>query len=114
MDILDEPKKEIYDVLKTLTGVNAYQIRPEILPENEMPIVTFYVSLNIPRYALDKGIGKQDIEVTIDIWAKNSKDTGSVLIELEDKMREIDYLMSGAIDIPDAEGYSHLSAKFVY
>lgn len=112
--MIEEPSKLIYDTLKAISGVTVYQNRPEILPENQMPIVLFSVVGNSPLYTLQKDVANQKYEVNVEIYAKDSVETTSALKQVESAMRNIDFLMSGSINIPDPENYSHKSVKFVY
>ena len=66
----DEPKKQIYSILSQIPGIKVYQIRPERIAV--FPSVTFYVSNNTPSYCLDHTVGRKNIEITVDIWGKNS------------------------------------------
>ena len=111
MTTLVEPKKAIMTILNTV-GTTVYQARPEVI--EVFPCITFEVSNNAPQYTLEKEIGKQDIDVTIHIWGKTSKETGSLLTTLETKMRNSNYTLLGSSDLVDTEGYSHLVTRFTY
>ena len=118
---MDEPKAEIYDKLSEITQitvngtpktVTVYQQRPEVL--ESFPCITFNISSNVPKYQLDKDIGRQDIVVKVDLWAETSIESGLLLIAVEAKLKELDYLLSFNSDIADPEGYSHLTTQFTY
>jgi hypothetical protein len=104
-----EPKKDIYTILSGIEGVNVYQARPEI--EVVYPCIIFYVSGNTPEYVLEKDIGYQDIEVTIDIYDKTSKESGLLLGSLESAMLKEGYRMTYCTDVPNDVG-SHITTRF--
>lgn len=115
---MHDVKEEIYNILKK-TGFKVYQNRPEKLVE--LPCVTFYILNNTPSYSLYPEVLKQNIEVIVDIWAKTSKETGSMLGEIFAKMLDYKYILQSNTDVYDNAignssnaGYSHLSLKFVY
>lgn len=113
---LDEPKAEIYAILQEVAvaglEIEVYQERPEVI--ESFPCMTFRISNNVPQYDLDKSIGKQDIIVIIDIWAETSVDSGKVLVALESKMKEYNYLLAFNGDVPDPEGNSHITTQFTF
>lgn len=103
-----EPKQDVYTILKTVAE-NVYQSRPEI--EVKYPCLIFQVTENTPEYVLEKGIGFQRIEITIDIYDKTSKGSGELLATLTDTMMENDYRLVFSSDIPNDEG-SHITTRF--
>lgn len=103
-----EPKRDIYTILSEVTS-NVYQARPELAVE--YPCMIFYISSNVPSYVLEKKIGYQEIEVTIDIYAKTSKESGSLLNSLVAKMLENNYRMVFNADVPNDE-VSHITTRF--
>lgn len=107
--MISEPKKDIYDILSAIEGVTVYQRMADI--EVNIPCMIFSISGNTPEYVLAKEVGYQDIEVDIDIYAKNSSESGSLLITLESEMLSNDYRMISCLDVPD-ENYSHITTKF--
>jgi hypothetical protein len=94
-----------------------YQNRPEnLMGENglEAPIITYEIANNILNACLDKTAGKQDTEITIDIWT-NSSEEGEILLEkLEETMRENNWLITFSMDIPDPDGICHINSRFTY
>jgi len=107
-----EPKASIFTKLKEINGITVYQIRPEILSIDLFPIVTFFVSSNVPEYDLKGNIGTQDIEITIDIWGKTSQSTGVIMKSVVSKMLDLSYLCTHNMDVQDPEGFSHLNLRF--
>ncbi len=105
---MDEPKADIYTILSQLEA-NVYQARPEQVIE--YPCITFFVSSNIPGYVLEKEIGFQNIEVTIDIYTKTSKESGSLLASLESLMLDNNYRLVFSADIPNDDS-SHITTRF--
>lgn len=105
-----EPKKDIYTILSGIDGVTVYQARPEVL--KEFPCITFSIAENIPEYTLEKEIGYQEIVVVIDIYANTSTESGSLLATLVDGMLEEGYRMTFCSDVPDPDGYSHITTRF--
>jgi len=106
---MKEPKKEIYAILSGISGATTYQMKPRVL--EDLPCFLFRVANNIPRYSLDKEVEYQDIEVAIDIFAKTSKETGSLLASLVDEMIDNGYRMVFCSDIPD-DNLSHIATIF--
>jgi hypothetical protein len=104
-----EPKADIYTILNAIEGVNVYQSRPDVIAE--FPSLTFYIGSNIPEYELEKEIAYQDIEVVIDIYAKTSKESGSLLASLEDTMLENNWRLIYNADVPEND-VSHITTRF--
>lgn len=110
-----DPKKDIYTLLRTVSSsVTVYQSRPEVI--KDLPSFTFEVSRNAPRFTLNKTLGPQDIEITIDIWAETSKESGTLLKALVDTMLQANYMLSFNSDVPDPspEKISHVTTQFIY
>lgn len=121
MDKIIEPKSTIYNKLKEITSievnegaraVSVVQERPDEIVLDNLLMITFRINSNVPKYTLEKEVAKQDIEVAIDIWALSSIESGLLLIAVEEKMRELDYLLTFNMDIPDPKGYSHITTQF--
>lgn len=104
-----EPKEDLYTILNSIAGVTVYQTRPEVL--QNFPCITFNIGSNIPEYDLSKEITHQDIDAVIDIYAETSKETGSLLASLQQKMIDNDYRMVFCMDIPD-DNASHITTRF--
>jgi hypothetical protein len=109
-----EPKAEVYSILSTVTveglDINVYQARPEII--ESFPSVTFFISSNVPSYDLSREVGPQDIEVTVDIWAETSSDSGLIFKAVESAMKESDYRLTFSTDVADPDGISHINTVF--
>lgn len=106
---METKKTEIYNLLAS-TGYTVYQERPEII--ESFPSITFRITRNVAEYSLDRSIGRQNVEVAIDLWARNSSETSQMLVDVEAVMISNDYVMSGNYDIPDE--VSHISLLFNY
>lgn len=117
---LVEPKQTIYEKINELVDdfndLDVYQGRPEVIEglQNGRRVITFYIANNVPEYDLDKVIERQNITVAVDIWANTSSESGELLVALEAKMKEINYLLSFNTDILDPDGISHLATQFIY
>lgn len=113
---MDDTRKTIYDILKSLVvefpTLKVYQQRPEVL--ESFPCITFNIESNIPTYTLDRGIGRQTIVVKVDIWTQSSNNGKDVLIEVENVLRNIDYLLTYNLDILDSSGIFHITTQFTY
>lgn len=103
------PKTDIVTILKQLNA-EVYQIRPEVL--EVFPCVTYYIADNRPELVLEKEIGYQEIKVVIDIYANTSVEAGDLLTDLEEKMRAEDYRLDYSADVPDPDGYAHITTRF--
>lgn len=109
-DVFYEPKSDINALLSTLSGVEVSQERPE--KEEQLPWITFSISNNNAKLNLDRGIGYQEVEVTLDILAKESVESGELLKALEGLLRENDMHLTFSRDVPDPDGYSHIATRF--
>ncbi|MDO4979152.1 MAG: hypothetical protein Q4E47_03310 [Candidatus Saccharibacteria bacterium] len=105
------PKPEIVSKLKelgfpvTLSSQNVF---------NEVPAITYRITGNSAQYDLDNEIVKQDIAVTLDIYADDSVTASSLLVQVEAKMRELKYRLQNSLDVPSPEGaLYHINATFV-
>lgn len=104
------PKTEVYNALKDIT-TNVLQGSQKTIVD--VPAITFYVSDNAAELNLSNEIARQDIEVTIDVWAKNSTEADTLLNQVEEKMREIGYRLSFSMDVPDPQNICHINTRFV-
>jgi hypothetical protein len=103
-------KKEIFEKLSEIEGVEVFQLRPA--SGLTLPCIIFQLSdLNI-QVNLDKELINQSEEYTIDIYAQKTTETSSILSSVEEKMRELGYVMEFAGDIPDPDSISHLNTRF--
>lgn len=90
-----------------------YQDRPEIL--TSITCYTFNVSNNVPDTLLDKSLGADHIEVTIDIFASTTIEVGRMLKALESKMRDNNYTLVFNTNVPDPDmKVRHKTTKFIY
>ena len=104
---MKEPKSEIYTILSGLGS--AYQMKSGVT--RDMPCYIYEVTGNSPIYSMDKKVVYQNIEVTIDIYAENSKGSGVLLTTLVDTMLESNYRMTYSSDISN-DKYSHIATVF--
>jgi len=108
MSILQSPKSEIYNKLKE-TGYTVYQNRPEVL--GVLPCIVFSIGDNSGVYTFTD-LGYQNIIVDIDIYADTSTGSSTILTAVESEMRELGYMLTSSLDIPDPDLISHVSATF--
>jgi hypothetical protein len=108
------PKADVYATLQTLQDntpdLVIYQVRPEVL--TTFPCLTFQISDNSATLELVGDIGEQNIEVTINIYANTSKESGELLIAVEGAMRGEGYKMISSFDVPDEDMISHIVTRF--
>ncbi len=107
---LYEPKSIIYGLLKDIEGATVYQVRPEAI--TSFPCITFSISNNNVILDLDKDIGYQNLEVTIDIWSKTSTEGGVLFSTIEGILREEGMKLDFSSDIPDPDGVRHITTRF--
>ena len=103
------PKTDIYAALNTL-GVTVRQASQKT--EAVIPSITFFVADNALELDLSNEISRQDILVTIDIWASNSANADTLLSGVETKMRELGYRLSFVLDVPDPTNICHINTRF--
>lgn len=104
------PKSDVYNALKDITP-NVLQGSQKTIVD--IPAITFYVSDNAAELNLSNEIARQDIEVTIDVWAKNSSAADTLLSQVEAKMRELGYRLSFSMDVPDPQNICHINSRFI-
>ncbi len=104
------PKSEVYNALKGITSNVLQRSQKTIV---EVPAITFYVSDNAAELNLDNEIAKQDIEITVDVWAKTSSAADTLLSQVEAKMRGIGYRLSFSMDVPDPANICHINSRFI-
>lgn len=113
---MTEPKSTIYAKLLEISTldplIKVYQGRPEKIAT--LPCITFNIESNVPNYALNKQVSHQSITVKIDIWAETSKQSGSILKMVIEKMLELNYRCTFNQDIEDPTGISHITTQFIY
>jgi hypothetical protein len=106
---MNEPKSDIYTILSGISGATTYQMRPGVM--KDIPCYIYQITGNTPTYSLEGEIEYQDISVSIDIYANNSKESGSLLTTLVETMIDSGYRMIYASDIPD-DNLSHIATEF--
>lgn len=104
------PKHDIYEALSTIPSVTVRQASQKT--EAVIPSITFFISDNALELDLSNEISRQDILVTIDIWAENSSAADTLLSQTETKMRELGYRLSFQIDVPDSQNICHINTRF--
>lgn len=105
-------KVEIYNKISEIPNVTVYQQRPKVL--EVFPCITFNFESNVPTYTLDKDHGRENATVKIDIWTKSSVDASNILVFLEAKMLELDYILTFNTDILDPSGIFHITTQFKF
>lgn len=114
------PKNDIFAALSTITYVESETLEVKNVTvrqasqktEATIPSITYFISDNDLELTLDNEISKQDILVTVDIWAKTSSEADSFLLQAEAKMRELGYRLSFQIDVPDPQNICHINTRF--
>ena len=105
------PKSDIYAALSTIPNVTVRQASQKT--EAVIPSITFFISDNTLELNLSNEISRQDILLTVDIWASNSSNADALLLEAENKLRDIGYRLSFMIDVPDPANICHINTRFV-
>ena len=108
---MDNSTKKVYNLLKS-TSRKVYQNEPDV--KSDLPCITFYIANDVPQVGLDKDIKKQDIEVVVDFWGKDSKITGEMFREIEAVMRANGFILSFNTAINESDDYSHVNTRFIY
>ena len=103
------PKSDVYNSLKTL---KYYVSQTQPTEFNDLPAITFRVGDNSVNLDLDNTIISQDIEIIIDIWAEDSVTASTVLSQVEEVMRQINYNMSFSSDVPNVGNLYHINCRF--
>lgn len=103
------PKTDIYDALDT---IDVRVLQGSQKTSAVIPSITFFISDNSTELNLSNEIARQDILVTVDIWAKNSTEADSLLSQAETKMRELGYRLDFMMDVPDPENIAHITTRF--
>jgi len=103
------PKSDIYNSLKTL---NYYVSQTQPTTFNDLPAIIFRVGDNSINVDLDNTIISQDIEIIIDIWAEDSVTASQVLSQVEEVMRQNNYIMSFSNDVPNTGNLFHINNRF--
>lgn len=103
------PRTDVYNALNTI-DVTVRQASQKV--EAEIPSITFFISDNALELNLSNEISKQDILITVDIWAHNSSDGDDLLSQAETKLRELGYRLAFMLDVPDPENICHINTRF--
>lgn len=104
------PKADVYTALSTISGVTVRQSSQNVA--NEVPSITFRVSDNALELDLSNEIVKQDILITVDVWAATSSAADTLLASVETKMRGLGYRLSFQMDVPDPSNICHINTRF--
>lgn len=116
MNKVQDIKANIYGLLNSVTytvgTVKVYQNWPTT--SAEFPCVTFSVVNNSPRYALDKEINYQDVEISINFWASKPSQTSSMLSDAELVLRNHGYLLQTSESLIEEDGSSHIYTVFKF
>ena len=104
------PKSDVYTALNSISNVTVRQASQKT--EAVIPSITFFVSDNAVSLNLDNEISRQDILVTVDIWASNSSKADTLLSKVETKMRGLGYRLSFVMDVPDPANICHINTRF--
>lgn len=105
------PKPEIYSKLCEISGVDVSQSSQNIFKQT--PAITYRIDGNTADYYLENDIASQQILCTIDIWTDDSTTASRLLAQVEAKMRELNYRLNNALDVPAPEGaLYHINATF--
>lgn len=111
---LYDPKADLYSILSeieySIDDVVVLQRQQDALAS--VPCITFNVSDNRATIDLGKELGFQDIEVILDFYGNTSKETGAMLQEAEAELRANGYVLQFSADVPDPDGYHHISTRF--
>ena len=109
--ILDYRKK-VYDLLKTIEGVEVYQSRPEII--DTIPSITFRVEEYSPNYHLNRDIALDNWQIRIDIWHTNFTNAHALLEDIERLLIENNLKLNACRDIEDPDNVAHITCNFIY
>ena len=104
------PKTDIYNALKTITGVTVRQGSQKTTAT--IPSITFFISDNAAELDLGNEIASQTVEATIDIWAKDSAKADAIFAKVETNMRAIGYRLNYSTDVPDPQNICHINTRF--
>lgn len=103
------PKSDVYNSLKTL---NYYVSQTQPPTFTDLPAIIFRVGDNSVNVDLDNTIISQDIEIIVDIWAEDSVTASQVLSQVEEVMRQNNYIMSYSSDVPNTGNLFHINNRF--
>jgi hypothetical protein len=103
-------KQTIYEALDTIEGLNVYQKRP--VGDMTLPCAVFKRSDLSIMPNLDREIANQSQSYVIDIFAKTQEDVDEYLIEIEEIMRGMNYILGNAIDLEDPDNICHTNTIF--
>ena len=116
MDTLYDPTEDVYRILTGITGITVLEPRStlevESLYTSDTPIVIPVDSNNMPSYSLDSQITKQDVEITIDIYARTPAISRQTLQTIESTMRANDFMLNYSRTVSNVDDISHKQAYF--
>lgn len=109
---MQTPNVDIYNQLNTISGVASVG-RTNQNVFVDFPALTYMVVQNQIERDLDNEIAGQTIEVVVDIWSETSVGASDLLVEVEAKMRELDYTLTFSGDVPNPnEDIYHMTSRF--
>lgn len=106
---------QIYDVLKTVSGVSQVSF---FYPQQwvDLPAVTFYEQNNSESARVDNGHEfLTDLTYQIDIWAKTPEECLEIATEINEKLRELGFKREFAADLyvnSENGGIHHKTLRF--
>lgn len=113
-----EPSTDVYNLLQevaTACGATVDMGEPETV--TAMPAFTYFVPSNEPTYTHDVAIGKQVIEIVIDIWAEDMQTANTMLSTLVATFNTARYMLTLANDVPDPStnrvAHKHTTFKLI-
>jgi len=109
---METPNQTVYNQLKTISNVASVGVVNQNV-FTAFPALTYtVVNISLER-DLDNDIASQDFEVVIDIWTDKSVRATELLVEVEAKMRALDYNLdfSGEVPNPQKDIY-HITSRF--
>lgn len=104
------PKKDVFTALNSISNVTVRQASQKT--EAVIPSITFFIADNSVELDLSNEISRQDILVTVDIWASNSSKADTLLSKVETKMRGLGYRLSFVMDVSDPQNIAHVTTRF--
>lgn len=104
------PKHDVYTALSSIPSVTVLQGSQNTIAS--VPAITFFISDNNAELDLSNQITSQAVQVTVDIWGKNSANADSLLSQAETKLRALGYRLSYAADVPDPDNICHITTRF--
>lgn len=108
---MDTIKTTVFNALKTIDGVQVTQEYQNVFAE--FPAITFRIASNRVNRDLDGNIVSQTAEVAVDLWHESSVGNDDLLVEVEQKMRSLNYELIFQTDVPNPDEQTyHTSTRF--